>query len=263
MNQGHGANLRALVYYTGAAIAAAVVCTLLLLTLPLPYRLRFRTGRLWTDFNLWMLRHVCGIRAEVRGREHIPAGPAIIMAKHQSAWETMALQQVFPPQVWLLKRELLWIPLFGWGLWLLKSIAIDRSAGFRAMKALVRQGRDRLGRGIWVVVFPEGTRVAPDATRKYQPGGGLLAVDTGCPVVPVAHNAGLYWPRNSFAKRPGTIRMEIGPPIDPKGLSATEVTERARDWIEASTRRLVEEARAADTTLAIGRNGTPVESGGS
>jgi 1-acyl-sn-glycerol-3-phosphate acyltransferase len=241
------AHLRAAIFYVTSAVSAALVCTALLLAFPLPYRLRFRVGRLWTDLNLWMLRRVCGIDWIVRGREHIPAGPAIIMCKHQSAWETMALQQIFPPQVWLLKRELLWIPLFGWGLYLMDSIAIDRKAGFRAMKALVRQGRQRLARGAWIVVFPEGTRVAPGERRRYLPGGGLLAIDTGAPVVPVAHNAGLYWPKNSFAKRPGTIELEIGPVIEPVGLSATEVTRRVEAWVEPATARLVAKARDLET----------------
>ncbi len=236
--------LRATLYYAVAAVAAGIVCTLLVLAFLLPFRVRYRIGRLWTDTALWMLRHVCGLRWEVRGRQHIPAGPAIVMCKHQSAWETMALQQIFPPQVWVLKRELVWLPLFGWGLGLLDPIAIDRKAGFRAMKTLAREGADRLARGAWVVVFPEGTRVGVDERRDWQPGGGLLAAHTGAPVVPVAHNAGVYWPRNTFAKRPGTILLEIGPPLDTRGLSAAEITRRVQEWVEPASARLLAEARA-------------------
>jgi len=240
---------RASVFYLSALISAAMVCTALLLARPLPFAARSRVGRLWTDFNLRVLRTVCGVRWEIRGTEHIPPGPAIVMCKHQSAWETMSLQQVFPPQTWVMKRSLLWIPLFGWGLALLDAIAIDRKAGFRALKAMVREGRKRLARGAWIVVFPEGTRVAPGERRAYQPGGGLLAAETGALVVPVAHDAGRCWPRNSFVKRPGTIHMEIGPPIDPAGLKAAEITRRCEEWIEATCARLLAAAPAADAGM--------------
>ena len=163
---------------------------------------------------------------------------AIIMCKHQSAWETMGLQQIFPPQVWVLKRGLLWLPFFGWGLAALSPIAIDRGSVHRALRQMVRQGEQRLRAGIWVVVFPEGTRVAPGEHRRYQAGGGLLAVESGCPVVPVAHNAGRYWSRNSILKRPGTIQVIVGPVIEPHGKTATEVTRACEEWIEAESNKL-------------------------
>jgi 1-acyl-sn-glycerol-3-phosphate acyltransferase len=156
----------------------------------------------------------------------------VILAKHQSAWETIAFQQIFPPQTWVLKRELLWIPLFGWALALLRPIAIDRGAGRVAIEQVIEQGRERLQSGIWVVVFPEGTRVAPGTRRRYGIGGAALAAASGYPVVPVAHNAGSFWPRRGFRKRPGMIRVVIGPVIDSHGKTAEEIRRQAEEWIE-------------------------------
>jgi len=181
---------------------------------------------------------ICGIRMEVRGAENIPKRPCIVLCKHQSAWETFALQTVFPPQVWVLKRELLWLPFFGWGLALTSPIAIDRSKGKQAMRQLLEQGRDRLARGFCVVIFPEGTRMPYGVHGKYKVGGAVLAENTGTLVVPVAHNAGKFWGRNAFWKHPGTIVMSIGKPIDPKGLKADEINRRVEDWIEGEMTRL-------------------------
>lgn len=234
---------RAIVFYLCALVTALLVCTALVATRPFSHRVRYRIGRIWTDVNLWVLEHVVGIRYAITGAENIPPGPGIVLAKHQSAWETMGLQKIFPRQVWVLKRELFWVPLFGWGLAMLDPIAIDRKAGFRAIREIVRQGRERLAGGAWVVIFPEGTRVSPGEQRPYHPGGGKLAAESGFPVVPVAHDAGLLWPRNSFGKHAGTIHVAIGPPIDPAGLSASEITRRAQDWIETTCNRLLEQAR--------------------
>lgn len=231
--------MRGLLFYAGIILAMLVYAPLSLLILPLPYPRRYRIVSQWTRFALWWLRATCGLDFEVDGREHVPAGPAIILCKHQSAWETMAVQLIFDaPLVFILKRELLWIPLFGWGLATLRPIAIDRGGGLRAARQTVEQGLERLQNGSWVVVFPEGTRVPPGETGRYLPGAGMLAEAAGCPVVPVAHNAGYFWPKNSLAKKPGTIRVVIGPPIDPRGMSAKEITRAAADWIEPACRRL-------------------------
>lgn len=229
---------RSLLFYVGLSGATLIFVPLSILILPLPFAPRFRIISLWSAFNLWWLKVTCGLGYEVVGTEHIPKQAGIILCKHQSAWETLALQLVFPPQVWVLKRELLWIPIYGWGLAAMAPIAIDRAAGTRSLRQIVAQGRERLDRGLWVVIFPEGTRIAPGQRGRYQPGGGMLAAETGCPVVPVAHNSGCFWPRNSIRKRPGTITMVIGPAIDSRGKSAAEITRLAEEWIESTVARL-------------------------
>ena len=229
----------------GLFVSTLVLGPLSLLTVPLPLRARFAFISLWARFNLWWLDRTCGLRFEVEGREHIPARPTVVMCKHQSAWETLALQTIFRPQVWVLKRELLWIPLFGWGLALLRPIAIDRRAGRRAIEQVVRQGIDRLARGAWVVVFPEGTRVAPRERGRYHIGGALLAERAGAPVVPVAHNAGEFWPRHGFLKRPGVIRLVIGPPIAVADRKAAEILEEVERWVEGTMARLSGQPAAA------------------
>jgi 1-acyl-sn-glycerol-3-phosphate acyltransferase len=170
---------------------------------------------------------------EIQGLEHIPDGAGIVFSKHQSTWETIALQQIFPLQVWVAKRELMWIPFFGWGLALMKCIAIKRGTGRAAIRQLVTQGKARLEQGIWIVIFPEGTRIPAGQKGQYRIGGAILAEHSGFPIVPVAHNGGEYWPRRSFIKRPGVIQVRIGAPITSNGKSAQQVLEEAADWIEA------------------------------
>ena len=211
---------------------------LALATIPLPRMLRYRIISGWSRLVVVLARRILGIGWRIEGRENLPDRPAVILAKHQSAWETMAFQLIFPPQVHVLKRELLWIPFFGWGLALMSPIAIDRSRGFAALRSIARRGRERLEQGFWVVVFPEGTRVAPGKKRKYQLGGAWLAVHTGVPVVPVAHNAGRAWPRNSFLKHPARITVRIGPPIQSAGRDPTAINAQAEAWIEAQQKTL-------------------------
>lgn len=228
-------------------VSVLIYAPLSLLTAPLPYRARYRFIAQWPRFHLWTLKHLCGIDHVVEGAEHLPPGPAVVLAKHQSTWETLAFTRLFPPQTWVLKRELVWIPLFGWALALLKPIAINRGAGRRAVDQVVTQGRARLGEGIWVMVFPEGTRVAPGATRRWGIGGAVLAAETGYPVVPVAHNAGYFWRRRSFVKRPGTVRVAIGPAIETRGKTAEEINRAAQHWVDAQMRRWEPEARAHES----------------
>jgi 1-acyl-sn-glycerol-3-phosphate acyltransferase len=209
-----------------------------LLTFPLPRMTRYRLISGWSRLVIRLARWILGIEWRVEGRENLPARPAVILSKHQSAWETMAFQLIFPPQVLVLKRELLWIPFFGWGLALMSPIAINRSRGMRALRTIARRGRERLAQGFWVVVFPEGTRVAPSSQREYHPGGAWLASASGAPVVPVAHNAGLLWPRNAFLKRSGTVTVRIGPPIDATNRDPQTINELARTWIEEQQKAL-------------------------
>lgn len=230
--------LRSLLFALGLWTSTLIYAPLTLMTFPFPIRKRYRFITSWARFNLWWLELTCGLRCQIEGRENIPPGPAIVFCKHQSTWETLALQGIFPYQVWLMKRELLRIPLFGWGIAMLDPIAIDRGAGRRAVYQLVEQGSRHLTEGRWVMVFPEGTRVAPGETGRYGIGGAVLAQKSGFPVVPMAHNAGEFWPRKGFIKRPGVIRVAIGPAIEAQGKSADEIRDAARDWIEQKTREI-------------------------
>jgi len=194
-----------------------------------------------TGYNhivIWLARVVLGIRYVVRGRENLPAQPAVVLAKHQSAWETVAFLFLFPPVSAVIKQELLNVPFFGWAYRMLSPIAIDRSAGREALKQIVTKGKAKLEQGFWVLVFPEGTRVAPGEKGRYGIGGAWLAAETGTPIVPVAHNAGEVWPKNAFVKRPGTITVSIGPAIETAGKSAAELTRAVEAWIETEMTRL-------------------------
>lgn len=224
--------LRSAIFAAALVIVTLPYAVLSVLTFPLSRMTRFRVISGWSKIMLTVAKHVCGLDYRVEGRENLPARPCVILSKHQSAWETLAFQTVFPPQVHVLKKELLWIPFFGWGLAMMSPIAIDRSKGRAALRQLARLGKERILQGFWVVIFPEGTRVEPGTRRKYQPGGAWLAVQTGAPVIPVAHNAGLYWAKNAFLKHPGTITMRIGPAIPTEGRDSGEVIAEVERWIE-------------------------------
>jgi 1-acyl-sn-glycerol-3-phosphate acyltransferase len=230
--------LRSLIFLLLKILITPLFALIAILSFPFKPITRYRIISGWALIVLWLLRVLCGIRMEVRGAENIPKEPCIVMCKHQSAWETIALQKVFPPQVWVLKRELLWLPFFGWGLAMTSPIAIKRSDGREAMKQLLKQGKDRLAMGFCVVIFPEGTRIPYGQRSKYKIGGAMLAASSGAPAVPVAHNAGKLWGRNSFLKRPGVITMSIGVPIETAGLKADEINQRVEAWIEAEVERL-------------------------
>ncbi|MFA7095772.1 MAG: lysophospholipid acyltransferase family protein [Gammaproteobacteria bacterium] len=242
--------VRSLVFSFGWAILTVVFGVASLFTVMLPFTYRYRIISQWSRMTLRWLKISCGLDYQVEGREHIPQGNAIIFCKHQSTWETLVLQEIFPIQVWVLKRELLWIPFFGWGLALLRPIAINRKEGRKAMMQLLEQGIERLRQGLWVVIFPEGTRVAPGQRGQYHKGGAMLAQRSGVPVVPVAHNAGEFWPRHSIRKYPGTIRVVIGPPIATEGRTAAEINRLAEEWIEGTMRTI-----SAGTTEPIPEEG--------
>lgn len=231
-------SLRSIVFYLGMAVLAIPFSFLTLVLMPLPAVTRSRWVSGWAYSVMWWLKVTCQLRYEVIGREHIPSQASIILAKHQSAWETIALQTIFPPQVWVLKRELLMIPFLGWSLWALGSIPIDRSSGREALKKLVNHGVQRLKKGLWVVIFPEGTRTMPGVHGKYHVGGAWLATHTGSLVVPVAHNAGRFWRKNSMLKYPGVIKVVIGAPIDTTGLKSDAVNRQVEAWIEAQMQSL-------------------------
>jgi len=198
----------------------------------LPSQQLYVIARSWARVNLWLLKKLCGLTYTVEGTENIPPGAHVSMWKHSSAWETIAQASIFPPQAWVLKHELMWIPLVGWAVKCLKPIAIDRQAGATAVTQVVEQGKQRLQEGLWVLIFPEGTRVAVGESRKYGVSGSLLASKAGCKIIPVAHNAGYYWPRRGWLKKPGSIRVVIGPPIETVGREPRQITEEVRAWIE-------------------------------
>jgi 1-acyl-sn-glycerol-3-phosphate acyltransferase len=230
--------LRAILFYLGMSLVTTVVVALSPLTFPFSQRLRARYFSLWAHFVLWWLKLTCNLNFRVEGKENIPDGTALILAKHQSAWETIAMQTIFPPQTGVLKRNLLLIPIFGWGLAMTRPVAIDRTAGKKALKQVINQGIDRLQRGLWVVIFPEGTRTAPGQRKRYAIGGAMLAQKSGYPVVPVCHNAGEFWPKQGFVKKPGEITLVIGEAFNPADMKAGEINDRVEEWIESTYQRI-------------------------
>lgn len=231
-------SIRAILFYLGTTLFTCLITLFGPLLYPFPQRVRSRYLSLWAYATLWWLKLTCNLTLKIEGVENIPAGNGLILAKHQSAWETIALQTVFPPQTWVLKRNLLWIPVFGWGLAMSSPIAIDRSAGKKALKQVIKQGIERLQAGLWVVIFPEGTRTAPGERKKYAIGGAMLAQKSGYQVVPVCHNAGEFWPKQGFIKKPGVITLVIGEAFDPAGMKATQINERVEEWIETTYKRI-------------------------
>ncbi len=224
--------LRSLLFYIGQIISTILIAPIGVIAFPLNFKKRYYLITRWAVFNLWWLKICCNVRYEITGIDNVPEKPCIVMCKHQSAFETLALQQIFIPQVWILKKELLQIPIYGWGLASMQPIAINRDSAIKSFKQIADQGYERLKKGYWVIIFPEGTRVAPNEKKKYLPGGGMLAEKSGSQVVPVAHNAGRLWPRNSMIKKPGLITIKIGPAIKSKNKSAKEITKEVENWIE-------------------------------
>ena len=220
-----------------------------LICLFLPFPRRFALVRGYGASVLWVLKWSCGLDYRIEGAA-LPAGGHVALWKHSSSWETMAMMVVFPRQVWVLKRELLWIPVVGLGVRQMHAIAIDRKGGRSAVAQIIEQGKQRLDEGDWVVIFPEGTRMAPGETRRYGVSGTLLASEAGRLIVPVAHNAGSYWPRRGLLKRPGTVRVVIGAPVAPGGRDVRVINEEIQAWIEATVRSLEPTATSPDAETA-------------
>ena len=231
--------LRSILFTTWLFAGTLLYAVVVLVFGWLPSQKLYVIARSWANVNLWMLKMLCGLTYTVEGRENIPPGAHLSMWKHSSAWETIAQASVFPPQSWVLKRELMWIPLVGWAVRCLKPIAINRKAGASAVNQVIEQGTQRLKEGLWILIFPEGTRVAVGETRKYGVSGALLASRAGCKVIPVAHNAGYFWPRRGWVKKPGTIRVVIGPPIEAAGRDPRELNDEVRAWIEGKLATIV------------------------
>jgi 1-acyl-sn-glycerol-3-phosphate acyltransferase len=232
--------LRSILFALFQFVVTPVYAVLVLLAFwvpPLP-RFRFITG--WCWLNLLAARWLCGIRHRVIGAENIPprATPHIVMSKHSSTWETLALNFLFPPLAFVAKKELLSIPFFGWAFTLASPITIDRKAGEDSMQQISKQGRERLRQGFWIVVYPEGTRIRAGTRAHYKSGGARLAVALDIPIVPVAHNAGYLWPKGVLGKRPGTVTVSIGRPIRTTGRNMQELTNEVESWIEGEVARL-------------------------
>lgn len=205
----------------------------------MPVSWREAIGNAWGSFNLWAMKIICGLGYRVTGAGNLKSRPAIIMAKHQSTWETIALRSIVGGhQSWVLKRELMWIPVFGWAMAIMNPIAIDRKAGRRAARQIIEQGARALEAGRTVIVFPEGTRTAPGTRGRYGIGGALLAAHTGVPVVPLAHNAGTFWRRRDVRKLPGTIDVVVGRPIPTSGRRAADIIRDVEAWIEGEMDKL-------------------------
>ncbi|KZY35830.1 acyl-phosphate glycerol 3-phosphate acyltransferase [Alcanivorax sp. HI0083] len=217
------------VLYNLAGIFHSFLCVLIGPFLPL--RARHRFINLWTRFAMWLDHRLNRITVNVEGREYLTDAPCVILANHQSSWETFYLQVLISPQATVLKRELLWIPFFGWGLALLNPIRINRSDGKAALKSVLSQGKQRLASGLRVVIFPEGSRQAPGTHGKFNHGGSMLATQAGVPVIALTHNSGDCWPRKTWVRYPGTITLRISPPIDTHNKKAKQVSAEAQQWI--------------------------------
>lgn len=224
--------IKNLIYWLILSVSLILLFPFMLLGAPVPDGAH-RMARLWVSILNWSLKNIIGLKYRLVGAENIPAEPSIICSKHQSGWETLALQEIFPPQVYVAKRELFKIPFFGWGLKLVKTIGIDRSNRREANDQLMKQGLARKNEGYWISIFPEGTRMPPGTRGKYKLGGARMAKMFGMDIVPVALNSGEFWPKDSFMKYPGEITVIIGKPIAHESGSETELMAECENWIEA------------------------------
>lgn len=231
---------RSLVYFVALVVSIFVFALpLIVFGWVMPFRSRSRVASAWGWTNIKLQAWICDLRYRIRGQENIPRKSVIYMSKHQSAWETIALRGLLTPeQTWVVKRELTWIPFFGWALAACEPIAIDRKLGRKAARQVIEQGVKRLQEGRSVIIFPEGTRVAPGQRKRYSIGGASLAEHSAYPIIPIAHNAGVFWSRRGLKKYPGVIDVVIGPRIETQGLKAAEIIQRVESWIETTMEKL-------------------------
>ncbi len=229
--------LRLFLFYLGVIPATIIIATCGWLCAPLPSLWCYRIITSWSHFFIWWAKITCGLTFHVQGKENLPPAPFIVLCNHQSMWETIFMQVLLPPQSWVLKRELLWIPFFGWGLALIKPIAVYRNR-LADIKFILAQGAKRINMGRCVVFYPEGTRMAPGTSRRFSRTGAALAITSKVSVVPIAHNAGHFWPRGPWIKRPGTIEVRIGAPISSDGKDASQITALAENWVAQTKQQL-------------------------
>ncbi len=235
--------LRSTVFWIFFLPATLILAGLLSLAFFMPLGFRVGIVHVWIAYSLACLRLFCGLKYEVEGLENIPDHGFIVMSKHSSTWETIVIQRFFRPMIWVVKRELTWIPFFGWGLKSMDAIALNRGTGRKAINQLVQESRKSMDEGRILMLFPEGTRVPPGQTKPFKLGGAIVAHQTGYSVLPIAHNAGEYWPRHSWIKWPGTIRVVIGKPIDPAGRKPERIIEEVGNWILAECERISDRAQ--------------------
>jgi 1-acyl-sn-glycerol-3-phosphate acyltransferase len=224
-------------------LGSVIFTTLLFVSVP-PYallvlfarlfgrRAAYVTAKAWCAGMVFLVRIFCGLRYQLEGQENLPAEPCVVLIKHSSAYETFVQFLILPRQSWVLKRELMWVPFLGWALATMKPIAINRNAGGSAVEQVIEQGKARLAEGLWVNIFPEGTRLPMGETRRYGMSGTLLAQRDNKLILPIAHNAGDFWPRRGLHKRPGTVRFVMGPVVDPAGRNVREVNAEIQTWME-------------------------------
>jgi 1-acyl-sn-glycerol-3-phosphate acyltransferase len=233
--------LRSLAYFIFLVLSTIFYAAKILIITPWqPFAIRSKIANQWGIANMYALKLLCNLDYKIIGAENLPHTNCIVMANHQSAWETIAWRGIIPPeQSWVLKQELLSIPFLGWALWALQAIAIDRTSGTKALKQVIKQGTSALQQGRWVMIFPEGTRVAAGERKKYNSGGAMLAEKSGYPILPIAHNAGLFWPRKGLYKKPGTIQVVIGPVITPQGKTVAQINNEVENWINGQVEKLL------------------------
>ncbi len=253
MNSLHKAwlGLRATLFWIVFMPTIVVFAVLVSVSGFLPFAWRIELIKLWGRINLSWLKVTCGLDYEVEGLEHIPDQGFIVMSKHSSTWETIAIQCWFKPMAWVVKRELTWIPFFGWGLLAMQAIALNRGTGRQAIRQLVDEGQQRMQQDRIVMLFPEGTRVLPGQRKPFKIGGAILAAKTGYPIIPIAHNAGEFWPRHSWIKWPGKIRVVIGPPIEPADKKPDQIIHEVEDWITQTCDQISDSAQLE--RLGLGR----------
>ena len=230
--------LRSLLYFIGSIVSVILIAFCSLFFVFSPYSIRYKVISKWAFFCIWWLKITLNITINIIGKNNITDSPCVISSNHQSTWETLGFQTILPPHTWVLKKELLWIPIFGWAISLLKPIIIDRGDKITAIKKVITQGKDRLNKGIFVVIFPEGTRQPVSKLGEYQNGAVAIAKASDCDILPIYHNAGKLWPKGSFIKKPGVITVSIGEPISSSNGSTSEITDNIRNWALKQSRRI-------------------------
>ncbi|MCW8936125.1 MAG: 1-acyl-sn-glycerol-3-phosphate acyltransferase [Gammaproteobacteria bacterium] len=235
--------IRSSIFWIFHFVSMVFVVILVLIFFWLPVNQRYAIGSSWAKMNMHFLRWFCNLDYVIKGKENIPDEASLVISNHQSTWETMSFQHFLPNQLWVMKKELFRVPIFGWGLALMSPIAIDRNAGKKAIEQIVEQGEKKLNQGRWVVVFPEGTRISPGVESKYKMGAFVFASRITHPVLPIAHNAGEFWPRHSFIKYPGTITVSIGKPFNAYQMEVSEVKDKVEKWIRQELLEISDSSR--------------------